>query len=91
VGKLVRFSSSGFFTTRSDVLILAVHRLSATLALLLFQSPFFSEVASLLEVLETKDVISRRRGTVKATTVEAKEKEGVLAVMKDLETLLEQV
>ncbi|GAA5915800.1 hypothetical protein JCM6882_006099 [Rhodosporidiobolus microsporus] len=67
-----------------------VHRLAATLALLLYQSPFFSEVAALLEVLEAQDIVTRRRDTVKSSAADTKEKEGVLGVLRDLETLLEQ-
>ncbi|GAA6035819.1 hypothetical protein JCM8097_005721 [Rhodosporidiobolus ruineniae] len=67
-----------------------VHRLAATLGLLLYQSPYFGEVAALLEVLETKDVLARRRDTVKAATADAKEKEQVAGVLRDVETLLDQ-
>ncbi|GAA5829936.1 hypothetical protein JCM11251_007938 [Rhodosporidiobolus azoricus] len=67
-----------------------VHRLAATLALLLYQSPFFNEVAALLEALEAKATVAQRRETVKASTADPKEKEGVLGVLRDLETLLEQ-
>ncbi|BGP15465.1 hypothetical protein JCM10213_001762 [Rhodosporidiobolus nylandii] len=65
-----------------------VHRLSATLALLLYKSPFCGEVAALLEVLETKDIIAKRRETVKE--LGGKDKEDVLEVLKDVEMLLQQ-
>lgn len=77
------------FQTAHRSFFFAVHRLSATLALLLYQSPFFTEVASLLEVLEAKDVVGRRTETVKE--LGGADKDAVLAVMKDLETLLSQV
>ncbi|GAA6007584.1 hypothetical protein JCM10207_006394 [Rhodosporidiobolus poonsookiae] len=67
-----------------------VHRLTATLALLLYQSPYFSEVGALLEVLETKSVIAQRRETVSASAVAEKEKADVLGVLRDLERLLDE-
>ncbi|GAA5994154.1 hypothetical protein JCM11641_001040 [Rhodosporidiobolus odoratus] len=65
-----------------------VHRLTATLGLLVYQSPYFNEINALLEVLETKQVFERRRETVKERAGDAKEKEGVLGVLRDVEKLV---
>ncbi|GAA5866734.1 hypothetical protein JCM8547_002742 [Rhodosporidiobolus lusitaniae] len=65
-----------------------VHRLTATLGLLLYQSPYFSELYGLLEAVEAHDVLSKKRETVEKLAVDAKEKDGVLDVLEDVETLL---
>lgn len=57
----------------------------------MYQSPYFAEVSSLLEVLEAADVLKRKEETVKEVALATKEDDvkDILGVLKDVQRLLE--
>ncbi|BGP39392.1 hypothetical protein JCM10449v2_003330 [Rhodotorula kratochvilovae] len=67
-----------------------IHRLAATLGLLLYQSPYFDEVTALLEVLEADATLKQKEDMIKAQVASLKADEGkeVLGVLKDVQALL---
>ncbi|GAA6056044.1 hypothetical protein JCM3770_006997 [Rhodotorula araucariae] len=62
-----------------------VHRLAATLGLLLYQSPYFDEIAALLEALDTEATLKRKEEMVKARVASLEADEGKEAAQADYE------
>lgn len=63
-----------------------MHRLAASLGLLLYKSPYADEIRSLLEVLDVAGTLQRKEELVKAKDEDGGQN-GVAAVLRDVATL----
>ena len=66
-----------------------MHRLAATLGLLLYQSPHFASLRALLDVLDARGVLERKEELVARLGKDEAEKKDVRAVLRDVAALLE--
>ncbi|GAA5933845.1 hypothetical protein JCM1841_001316 [Sporobolomyces salmonicolor] len=73
---------------REEESVEVVHRLAATLGLLLYQSAYSTELQASLEVLEASSVLKRKEDMVAKANEEGNEREEVIRVLKDVERLL---
>ncbi|KWU43282.1 DUF862-domain-containing protein [Rhodotorula sp. JG-1b] len=64
-----------------------VHRLAASLGLLVYKSPYADEIRSLLEVLDIAATLTRKEDMVTKATSEAESAKDVAAVLRDVKTL----
>ncbi|GAA5904725.1 uncharacterized protein JCM6883_003886 [Sporobolomyces salmoneus] len=75
--------------TREEKSLEVVHRLTATLGLLIFKSAYHEELKSLLQVLEAKDTLSKKRSLVEQLGEAGKDTKEIIGVIGDVEKLLD--
>ncbi|GAA5911564.1 hypothetical protein JCM5296_007210 [Sporobolomyces johnsonii] len=73
---------------REEKSVEVVHRLAATLGLLLYQSAYSSELQASLEVLEASNVLKSKEDMVAKAKEDGNEREEVVGMLKDVERLL---
>ncbi|GAA6059805.1 hypothetical protein JCM10212_003700 [Sporobolomyces blumeae] len=74
---------------REDKSVEVVHRLAATLGLLLYRSPYSTEIEPLVQALDASTILEQKVEIVRRLKEDSKDSDGVVGVLRDVQKLVQ--